>query len=141
MPRRIVLLPLLVCRLFRAGPKTACAASWVDGVWGPDAAALVDRLAPDVTPEKRAAQIEQFGKGVARHARIDTEEKSLVFAYDDKINKYTILRVENPDADTVILHTSGDAEAPNYTYTRKRLPGGAIGIEPPDGGVIPWARR
>lgn len=152
MPNRTLFLPALVLCLICAGVGTSSAATWLDGVWGPDSETIVDKMKPGLSPADRQALIEEFARGVPRHMRVDTAEGTMMTASDDGVSKLTIVKVETPDPDTIILHGKGQAGGMSITEW-KRLPDGAIGmvtsaaapstgVTSSDGkNVLPWVRR
>ena len=152
MLNRTLFLPALVLCLICAGGGVSSAATWLDGVWGPDSETIIDNMKPGLSPSDRQAMIEEFARGVPRHMRVDTAEGTVMTASDDGVSKLTIVKVETPDPDTIILHNK-DKAGDNSVVEWKRLPNGAIGMVPSaatpatgvtssDGkNVLPWIRR
>ena len=152
MLNRILFLPALVLCLVCSRVGTSSAATWLDGVWGPDSETIVAKMEPNLPPAERKALAAEFAKGVPRHMRVDTAEGTVMTASDDGVSKPAIVKRETPDPDTILLHGKSKA-GDSCVIEWKRLPDGAIGmvtssaapasgVTSSDGkNVLPWVRR
>ena len=152
MLNRVLFLSALALCLTCTGDGASSAATWLDGVWGPDSETIVAKMEPNLPPNERKALVAEFAKGVARHMRVDTAEGTVMTASDDGVSKLTIVKIETPDPDTILLHGKNKA-GDSCVIEWKRLPDGAIGmvtsaaapatgVTSSDGkNVLPWVRR